>query len=487
MPEPLRQTEVAWLAERARRDGRLPALRCQGEQLTFAELAARAARLAARLHAAGLRAGDRLAVLMNASTRLVETVHAAQWAGLTLVLVNTRLAPPEVEELLFDADPALVLVDPPFAPRVPARIRLLVAEGELDGVAIDGPLEPVALDPRSVSTILYTSGTTGRPKGAMLTHANHAASAAASRTNLGIVGGDRWLVTLPLHHVGGLSVVFRSVLDGVPLTLQAGFDAANVLATIDGGGVTLTSLVATTLGRLLDALGERRCPGALRAVLVGGGPLPSVLVDRAWARGIPVLPTYGLTETASQVTTSLREDVSRPGRGAGTPLPGTEVRIVDADSDGIGEIAVRGPTVMAGYFRNPEATARALRDGWLHTGDVGRIVAGGELHVTDRRSDLIVSGGENVYPAEVEAVLLAHPAVLEAGVFAAPDPEWGQRVCAAVVLRPGAHASDGELQAFTAQRLARFKVPRSIALLESLPRTSSGKLQRYRLAQRERS
>jgi O-succinylbenzoic acid--CoA ligase len=484
MPDAPVSPHLCWLAERARRDGHLPALRCEGEELDFAALAARVARTAARLRTLGLGRGDRLALLMETSTRLVEIVHAAQWAGLVLVPVNTRLAAPEVENVLADADPALVACDAALGERVPARLRSIDAAEELDRVAIAGPLQPVALEPRSIFTILYTSGTTGRAKGAMLTHSNHAASASASRANLGLERGDRWLVTLPLHHVGGLSILFRSVLDGVPVTLERGFDAARVRRAIAEGGVTLVSLVATTLRRLLDSLGGSPCPGALRAVLVGGGPVPRAVVARAWSRGVPALPTYGLTEAASQVTTSTEESARRAGGGAGFPLGGTELRIVDADRDGLGEIAVTGPTVMAGYFRDPEATRRALRDGWLHTGDVGRIDVRGELHVADRRSDLIVSGGENVYPAEVEAALLAHPAVLEAGVFGEPDPEWGQRVCAAVVLRAGVPASVEALGAFVAERLARFKVPRSIRVLASLPRTASGKLQRHALARR---
>ena len=484
MPDPLASPRACWLAERARRDGQLPALRCEGEELTFGALATRVARTAARLRALGLGRGDRLAVLMDSSTRLVEIAHAAQWAGLVLVPVNTRLTAAEVETILANADPALVAYDVALADRVPAALRSVAVPDELDQVATAGPLDPIALDPDSVFTILYTSGTTGRAKGAMLTHLNHAASAAASRANLGLQSSDRWLVTLPLHHVGGLSVLFRSVLDGVPVTLHRSFDAARVRQAIGEGGVTLASLVTTTLGRLLDSLEDSACPGTLRAVLVGGGPVPGELIARAWSRGVPALPTYGLTEAASQVTTSTPPSARRLGEGAGFPIPGTAVRIVDADRDGVGEIAVRGPTVMAGYFRDPEATRRTLRDGWLHTGDLGRIDAEGELVVADRRSDLIVSGGENVYPAEVEAVLLAHPAVLEAGVFGEPDPKWGQRVCAAVVLRAGARADAQALHAFGAERLARFKVPRSITVLDSLPRTTSGKLQRHKLAER---
>ncbi|MGH7856396.1 MAG: o-succinylbenzoate--CoA ligase, partial [Candidatus Binatia bacterium] len=340
---------------------------------------------------------------------------------------------------------------------------------------------PSVLDPEAIHTILYTSGTTGRPKGAMLTNGNHLASATGSRRRLGVRRDDCWLALLPLYHVGGLSILLRSVLDEAPVVLQSGFDAARADRTIREGHVTLVSVVPTMLQRMVD---ENGSPQRLRCLLVGGGPTPTILLDRATADGFPVAPTYGLTEAASQVATAACGEARARPRSSGRPLPGTSVRIDAPDGDGLGEVLVRGPTVMAGYFRAPEATAEALSDGWLHTGDVGRLDDEGFLYVYERRRDLIISGGENVYPAEVEAVLLAHPDVREAAVYSLPDPEWGQRVAAAVILRERGSADVACLRSWCARHLARFKIPRSLELVSELPRTASGKVRRHELGLR---
>jgi O-succinylbenzoic acid--CoA ligase len=238
------------------------------------------------------------------------------------------------------------------------------------------------------------------------------------------------------------------------------------------------------LARVLDARGARPAPRQLRFVLLGGGPCPAPLLSRARDAGFPVAPTYGLTEATSQVATRAPDAPQDAGLA---PLPGTEVRIADEAGRWLppgreGEICVRGPSLMTGYWRRPEATAAALRDGWLHTGDIGRLDAARGLHVLDRRSDLIVSGGENVYPAEVEAVLLAHPAVAEAGVAAVADATWGARPAAWWVARPGAEADADTLARFCRERLAGYKVPVAYRRVASLPRTAAGKLRRHALA-----
>jgi O-succinylbenzoic acid--CoA ligase len=387
--------------------------------------------------------------------------HAVQRLRAVLVPLNTRLAPAEVAALLADCEPRVVLYDPDLepllrgAPSGPVRLSV----GELGGIDPRTLPSPAAIDPASPLTILYTSGTTGRPKGAVLSNAAHAASARASRQRLGREPGDHWLALLPLFHVGGLAILVRAVFDGVPVTLHSRFEPQAACRAVRDEGVTLVSVVATMLGRMLDA---GLVGGRLRWALVGGGPVPAPLIERAARVGVPAAPTYGLTEAASQVATSFPEEARAFPGTCGRPLPGTEIRIADPDREGIGELLVRGPTLMSGYFRRPEETARALRDRWLHTGDFGRLDSEGRLFVHARRSDLIVSGGENVYPAEVETVLRSHAAVAEAAVFAEADPEWGQRVVAAVRLRPGARATEEELRGWCSERLARFKVPRSI-------------------------
>jgi O-succinylbenzoic acid--CoA ligase len=272
-------------------------------------------------------------------------------------------------------------------------------------------------------------------------------------------------------------------MQGTSAVVHTRFDPGAVNIAIDAEGITIVSLVAVMLERLLDARGDRPFPRSFRCALVGGGPVPRPLLERCVRIGVPVAQTYGLTEAASQVATLLPADAARKIGSAGRALPGTEVRI---DGSSEGEILVRGPTVMRQYLDDPDATAAVLRNGWLHTGDIGRLDDEGFLYVLDRRDDLIVTGGENVYPAEVEDVLTGHPGVEEAAVVGVPDARWGHRVVAVVRLRQGASADAGELVAFCRRRLAGYKTPREIRFTgDPLPRTASGKLQRSRVRQLE--
>jgi O-succinylbenzoic acid--CoA ligase len=247
---------------------------------------------------------------------------------------------------------------------------------------------------------------------------------------------------------------------------------------IDEDGVTIVSVVSTMLQRMLDQRGDRPYPAALRCVLLGGGPAPQPLLEACAKHGVPVVQTYGLTETAAQVATLAPADALRKLGSAGQPLLPTELRIVSAGAMDVGEILVRGPTVMRGYINRPEETALALRDGWLHTGDLGYLDGEGYLHVVGRRHDLIISGGENIYPAEVESVLLVHPAIEEAAVVGLPDTRWGHVPAAAVKLRGGMAASEAELIDFCREQLAGYKVPRLVRFVATLPRNAAGKLLR---------
>ena len=335
-------------------------------------------------------------------------------------------------------------------------------------------------------SLLYTSGTTGTPKGAILTYGNHLWSAIGSALNLGVREDDRWLACLPLFHVGGLAILLRGAIYGTTAVVHESFDAARVNASIDEDGVTIISVVANMLQRMLDQRADQPYPASMRCVLLGGGPAPEPLLQRCAALDVPVVQTYGLTETASQVATLAPEDALPKLGSAGKPLFGTELRIEGQDGSHLpagaeGEIVVRGPTVTPGYLNRPEATAEAIHGGWLHTGDIGYVDAEGYLYVLDRRDDLIVSGGENVYPAEIEAVLQSHPDVAEAGVYGAPDERWGQTPVAAVVLRPGATITPDTLMAHCREHLAAYKTPSRIELHDQLPRNAAGKLMRSRL------
>ena len=451
--------------------------------------------MACRLATLGLEPGDRLATLLPNGLEAAVVPHAVSRLGLVLVPLNVRLAPGELAWQLADCGARWLLAAPPtleLARQAVERVagcRLIATEPLDPGVpALDELPEAAAplrraLDLGQVHTVVYTSGTTGRPKGALLTYGNHWWSALGSAMNLGALPGDSWLICLPLFHVGGLSILFRSAISGFAALVHERFDPAAVNRAIDEEGVTLLSVVSTMLRRMLEVRGERPYPATLRCVLLGGGPAPRPLLEACARLGLPVVQTYGLTETASQVATLAPEDALRKLGSAGKPLYPNRVRIVTEEGEEarpgeVGEILVRGPIVTPGYLNRPEATSAALRDGWLRTGDLGYLDEEGYLYVVDRREDLVVSGGENVYPAEVEAALLAHPAVAEAVVVGVPDPEWGQRVVAAVRLVAGATVSAGELQAWCRQRLAGYKVPKEIRIVAELPRNATGKLLR---------
>ncbi|HVE83725.1 MAG TPA: o-succinylbenzoate--CoA ligase [Myxococcales bacterium] len=440
------------------------AVAAEGVRWSHGDLDARARAWAERLAAHGVAEGDRVAHLSRATPDAVALTHGIWRLGAVTVPLNTRLTASELAPQLEALQPRLTLVDPAFEDR-----RFL--EGERPRARAPAPTDTAA--------ILFTSGTTGRPKAAALSHANLAAAAAASARNVGGAPGDRWLLCLPLFHVGGLTMLHRCSAYGAALIVHERFDAAAASRALDEEGVTHASLVATTLRRLLDARAGRRLPPSVRAILIGGGPVPAPLLEQARALGAPVLQTYGLTESCAQVTTE------RPGEAdgltAGPPLPGLRVRIVgeqgeDLPPGAVGEIEVSGPTVFQGYVDDESETHQVLWKGWLRTRDLGSLDARGRLAVAARRSDLIISGGENVYPAEVEAVLLGAPGVVEAAVVGRPDPEWGQVPVAAVV--PGPGFSPEAAERHCRAHLAGYKVPRRFVPVRQLPRNAGGKVDR---------
>lgn len=406
----------------------------------------RAARAAARrLAARGARPGDRIATTLPAGEDFAVLLHAVAKLGAVLAPLNTRLSAGELRAQL-DAAGARLTVDEP-----------------LDG-------DQAELEPRAASgaatpwTLLFTSGTGGSPKPVLLTRRNHVSSALAIAWRLGVSPDDRWLCVLPLYHVGGLAILVRSVVYGTAAELHERFEPERAAASLADGEVTLASLVPTMLVRVAR-LGLDPSP-AIRAVLVGGASTPAEL--RRWAaqRGISLVRTYGMTETASQVATA-----SGAADGA-TPLPGVELRIGADD-----EILIRGSMVAPG---------EAAPDGWLHSGDRGRIDGDGLLHVLGRLDEVIISGGEKVAAGEVERALAEHAGVAEVAVVGAPDREWGQAVVACVVRRPGARVAAGDLVRHCRGRLAGFKVPKEVRFMSGLPRNAGGKVARA-LLQRELS
>jgi O-succinylbenzoic acid--CoA ligase len=378
-----------------------------------------------------------------------------------------------------------------IASQIPGLRRFKLPEvEELERLEVPGVPDPLLrseIDLGATQAIIYTSGTTGRPKGVLITYGMHLWSAVGSLLNLGQGPDDCWLACLPFFHIGGLSILMRGAIYGMRVLVHDRFDAVSINQAILQGRVSIISVVTAMLQRLLASLDQdsgttSTYPSTLRCVLLGGGPAPQSLLEDCARRGIPAVQTYGMTESCSQAATLAPEDALRKLGSAGRPLATIQIRIMVhgriAESNEPGEIMLRGPTITPGYALRPEATTAAFQEGWFATGDWGYLDMDGYLYVLDRRSDLIISGGENVYPAEIEATLLEHPAVAEAGVCGVPSERWGQVPLAFVVLRAGSSAGKDELLAYMETRLARYKIPEDIRFTNHLPRTSSGKLLR---------
>lgn len=477
---------------------RLALRRANGASLSYRALSRRVAVLASQFEAAGVLPGDRIAWLGAAARHGILVQWAIARLGAVFLPLNTRLTTGELLDLLALGDAKALLCDRSVEAQV-APLSAVLPVYSLDAPRAPGvqPLPEKSSDNLwlwrssefalpAVQSVVFTSGTTGTPKGAQITWFNQYTSAQASAQRIGASAEDRWLLTLPLYHVGGMTIPFRAALSGaavVEYDSRGGFDPARLSAMLHGQQITHVSLVPAMLHRLLDA-GFAGTP-YLRWLLLGGAAAPPDLLERAFERGLPVAPTYGLTEACSQVATLPPADApNRPG-SVGKPLGGTTVTIVrddgaSAPAGEVGEIVVRGPTVFAGYLNVPND--RALRNGALYTGDLGFLGDDGYLFVVQRRTDLIVTGGENVYPAEVEAVLRAHPLASDACVVGLPHPEWGQQVAAVLVLKPGAVFDEGEFEAWCRQRLAGYKVPRQLRVVSHLPMTASGKVIRREVA-----
>lgn len=459
-----------WLAERAAQNPSVPALEFNGQTWNYESLNTWVDSIAAHLESKVQR-GARVAIHLSSQPAYIALIHALARIGAIAIPLNTRLTEVEIKWQMEQSQCDLLICESEWIGH-PKRILLpeLLSTPQMNPAAHRPTFK---LD--SVQGIFFTSGTTGFPKGAMLTFDNHHASALASAGRLGVDPHDRWLLTMPLYHIGGMSIVFRAAIYGITIILHSGFDVDAVHRALTYENITHVSFVPTMLHRLLEKYPDFKPSSSLRVILLGGACAPASLLEKAIALNWPIALTYGLTEAASQVATSTPEQTRAKPGSVGKPLSGTTISIVDEygkplPNGEVGEIIVSGRTVMQGYLGRPRLKCD------LHTGDIGYLDPDGDLWILARRSDLIISGGENIYPEDVERALMKHPAVSEACVFGVPDPEWGQSVTAAVVLR---EPCDGEtLFQFLRGQAAGYKVPRRILFVESLPHTASGKLRR---------
>ncbi|WP_137990837.1 acyl-CoA synthetase [Streptomyces vilmorinianum] len=487
----------AWPARRARKTPHRTALIHEDTSLTYAELHDRVRRLAHALRERGVRRGDRIAYLGPNHPSFLETLFAAGLLGAVFVPLNTRLAPPEIDHQLTDSGAHTLVHAPGYADRTTLRlahhIQVGTAYEELissaDIATVTPPEEPVSGD--DVCIIMYTSGTTGRAKGAVLTHANLTWNAVNVLVDTDLRADERALVTAPLFHTAGLNMLTLPVLlKGGTCVLVESFDADATLALVERHRITAMFGVPTMYD--LMARSPRWTDAdlsSLRTLNCGGSPVPGRLISAYQRRGLNFQQGYGLTEASPGVLFLDAEHVVSKAGSAGVPHFFTDVRVVrpdlsEAPPGETGEVLVRGPHVMPGYWGLPEASAAALTDGWLRTGDAATVDADGYVTITDRIKDMIISGGENVYPAEVEDALLAHPDVAECAVIGVPHEKWGEVPHAVLVPRPGAALDADAVLASLAGRLAAYKIPKSAVVTDALPRTASGKLRKPELRRR---
>jgi fatty-acyl-CoA synthase len=488
-------------------------------RFTYAEYGERCDRLSHALAGLGIRQGDRVAFLGPNGHPLLEAYYGVVQMGAVLMPLNVRLTPADFEFMLNDAEATAIIVEramegliAPIRARVPSlRHVILVGAGDRGGdpdyeellaAAPAGPYPVPAMDEDDVAEIFYTSGTTGKAKGVMLTHRNLYANAFSFILPFHLSDTDTMLHTIPLFHVNGWGTPHALTgVGGRHVCLRA-FEPRMVLELIQRERVTLTALVPTMVNMLINFPElERYDLSSLRRIIVGGAPSPWALVEQVRRRlGCDYVVGYGMTESAPILTVSVLKDNLRdlpPEEQArykartGLPVPGVEVRVVnqrgeDVARDGseVGEIIARGDNVMKGYWRRPEETAAAIRDGWLYTGDLATVDPEGYITIVDRGKDIIISGGENISSVEVEDTLYGHPAVLEAAVVAAPDERWGEVPVAVVVLRPGATATEEEIIGFARERLAHFKAPKKVEFVEVLPKGGTGKILKHQIREK---
>ena len=465
----------------------------QGNVLTFAALEQRIVDQCRKFQQARVPSEAVLFSLLPAGPDFVVLLHATRRLGATLAVASPEWTANEIRRAVKLAAPDWVFLDASLgeAARMAAQASgaaiFCRESGKPDPIPSPGETLP---EPNSDSqrpfTLLFTSGTSGKAKAIVHSAANYRASTMAGARRLGSSDDDVWLAAMPLHHVGGLAIVVRCAILGTTVRLQKGFDPARVAESLLSGTITQASVVPAMIDPLLEALDGRGVPSQLRFVLVGGALATEELLARAQKAGLPVAPTYGMTETTSQIATAC------PGTGrfrsgeVGEPLDVTEVRVVDShgkrSASGTGVIEVRGPTLGLGRLEaSGQMQSLTDEDGWMRTMDKGSLDASGVLQILGRMDDVIVTGGENVSPGEVEAALSEHSDVAEIAVVGRPHERWGSAVTAVIVPAAGVRPSVEDLRQFATDRLARHKLPHAVEFRDELPRTTSGKLQRHKL------
>jgi fatty-acyl-CoA synthase len=489
-----------WLTKRELLQGEREAVVDGRRRLSYRTLNRRVNQLARSLQSMGLRQGDRIAILGYNGLEYVETIFAAAKLGLILVPLNWRLAPPELAFILSDSTTETLLFDSEFAKtaeilRSQTPLRRFVAFGEKEApgatvyekaLSSEGDGEPAPDRPVDLDTphiIMYTAGTTGRPKGAVLSQGASFWNAVNMSLCVDLTSRDRTLTVLPMFHIGGIGLyTLPTLYQGGTVVIQRAFDPKVTFRLIEEERIDVFfGVPAIFLFLVQDPAFKSGGMGRLRSVMSGGAPLPVSLVHQYKEAGIILQQGFGMSEAAPGIAALDRDRAVAKAGSIGRPLFYMEIRIVDSQNRDLppnreGELLIRGPNVMQRYWNRPEATAEAFTDGWLHTGDLARMDGDGDLYIVDRKKDMFISGGENVYPAEVENSLYELSQVAEAAVIGVKDPKWGEVGRAVVVLKAGQKLTEAEVLDYLKGKLAKYKVPRSVVFVDQLPRNAAGKV-----------
>jgi len=477
---------------RARADPRGACIADERQELSNGQFAEAVLAVAGVFAHAGLGSGDVLAIMLPNRVELVTSMFAAWRLGAAVTPLNPAVTAHEARYQVEDAAPALMVADDAAAQKLGDSGPPIIAASELTSPVPPAAPPPLSADPATPALLIYTSGTTGQPKGVILDHANISATARLVADWFEMTGDTRSLLVLPMFHVDGIVVsVVSPLLAGGSTVIGQRFDAATFWGAVARQRPSFFSAVPTIFARLASLPGEQPDTSSLRFAICGAAPMPAELISQFEQRyAVPVVEGYGQTECTVCCTSNPVHGKRKPGT-VGLPLPGVAVTVADDQDRPLpagqaGQVVVRGPNVMRGYLRKPEESAEVLHGGWLHTGDVGRFDQDGYLTLVDRIKDLIIRGGENIYPKEIEDVLYTHPAVLEAAVVGQPDPVLGEQPVAFVVLRHGNHASPADLIEHCRGSLARYKVPREVYIENALPKNAIGKFDKRALRDRLR-
>ena len=480
------------------------AIVCGSIRLTYEQLGKRVFSLCKGLSQVGLKKGDRIAILHENCHKFLEIYFATAHLGAVLVPINIRLSLNEISMILEDSGASIILSQEKFKEKIPKQIKVIWSESQYEELInkYDPEIPEVEIKDSDIAHLYYTSGTTGRPKGVILTHKNVKIHALGTIAELQLTDADNWIHAAPMFHLADAWATFSITWIGGKHVFVPVFDTGAVLRLIQEEKITITNLIPTMLNMMVNHPDvDKYDYSSLRVLMSGGAPIAPELVKKIISTfGCDYIQTYGMTETSPYLTLSILkehlkklppEEQLKYKAKTGREFITVSLRVVDEkgkdvkrDGKQVGEIIVKGDTITPGYWNMPDETRKAIKDGWLYTGDLATIDEEGYVQIVDRKKDMIITGGENVYSTEVENVLYMHPAILEAAVIGVPHEKWGEAVKAVVVLKEGYNLTEQEIISFCKEHLAHYKAPKSVDFVDSLPKTGSGKI--YKKGLRER-